>query len=550
MIRKHFKNLNGPVPELVVSGQVQNTELRVRDVRVSRCYSWYSNCDAIWDYNLKDDLVTWYRIDLEKTLDTSIARGFGWKSYLYWQPFHSNEYGQAVVDVAISLTGLPLGLANERYGKIKNNDIDGYHVHSKSDYDMFVKSSSSSGDDQDLKWSAKFGNQLEDWFWKGNGVWCKYGSRSSGIKDIRAYIGEDFIETRPQWKEMVHCLPRYGNLKPISISYKKSHHLGSSADQGKDLSQQVEQSLVMKRPDYKILQITDLHFGRQVISDPKNEKPDSFFRFDWPNVQFIQSVIRNERPDLAVITGHIFDDFNKDVDYETQILKMVAPIISNGIPFFFTWGETEAVEEHKDKIINFMKSLPFCLNKFDADNSTNLVFPLLSPLQPNGIQKQIGTIFAFDSNVSESFNFLSKFQRPPESVFNVAFQHLPLREYRPQGSFALIGNYEDKKPLDNIPDTKEFRNLLGEKEIKAISCGHEHGNDCCVFSDSKQQKLQNDMWLCYGGVSGYDPVYDSKVRVFKVDTTKYDLTTWKRSMKDVSKVSDYQYVWSRAKNSQ
>lgn len=550
MIQRHLKNWLVQAPDLKLSGSLQDTGIKVRDVRISKCYSWFSNCDAIWDYSLQDDLVTWYRIDIGKMQDTSIGQGFGWTSYVYWQPLYPNERGSAVVDLALSRNGLPLGLANERYNKIKNNDIDGYHVHSNTDNEFYVKDDSSNRFNPDMKWSAKFGNHLEDWFWRGDGIWCKYGRRSNGIKEIKAFIGEDFIESRPMWKEMVHCLHREGYSKPISISFQKSRLDDFTYGKEKDLSQISEPSLVMKRADFKILQISDLHFGRHIVSDSRKEKPDSIFRYDWPNVQFIHSVIRNERPDLAVITGHIFKDFNKNLDYESQILKMVSPIISNGIPFLFTWGEPQVTTEFKVNILNFIKSLPFCLNKFDLKNSTYLMLPLLLPAKTPGSQKQIGTIFAFDSNVTESYNFLDKFPRSPQSVYNLAFQHLPLHEYRPQGSFALIGNYEQKGSLDYIPHTKAFRNLLGEKDIKAISCGHEHGNDCCVLSDGKQQNLKNNMWLCYGGVTGYDQAYESKVRIFKIDTEKNDITSWKRSIKDTSKVSDYQYIWSRTLNTQ
>lgn len=296
----------------------------------------------------------------------------------------------------------------------------------------------------------------------------------------------------------------------------------------------------MHRSDFKILQISDLHYGREVISNINDENFESAFHFDSPNIQFMQSAIRHERPDLVVLTGHLFEDLSLPVDYETQILKITSPIINNGIPYLFSWGESSD-QTSKDVIMEFIKSLPFCMNKFDENNTTNLVISLLSPQD----EKRIGTIFAFDSNVTESYNFLKRNSIPSESSFNLAFQHFPLQEYRPRGSFALIGQYEEKGPLSYLPSTKYFRNLLGEREIKAFSCGHEHGNDCCILSDGREQELVNNMWLCYGGVAGYDPVYDSKVRLFKLDIERKEITSWKRTIKDPTKVFDYQYIWRK-----
>lgn len=549
-IHKHLKNWarsGEKFPEL-------GDDVRVKDVRVSRCYSWYRSCDAIWDYNMRDELVTWFRVDRDKRQDTAVGRGLLWRTYVYWQPTGPLD-ASAVVDLAMSHEGLPLGLVNERYNKIRNKDIDGYHVHSKTktDYNFFIKTDRKSyegASGSDLKWSAKFGNHLEEWFWKGDGLWCKYGPKSQGVKKIKAFIGSDFMESRPMWSEMVHCMPRQGFSKPISFSFLKST---SNSDSGKNHQFPREPHLLVKQNDFKILQLTDLHFGANAndawagsSSDYESGQPNSVYRFDSPNVQFVQTAIRNELPDLVVITGHLFKGFNKHLDYETQILKIVAPIITHGIPFVIAWGEDDLANEYKTQILNFIKELPFCLNKFDPNNSTNIMLPILSSVQ--GRQKRIGTIYAFDTNVTESYNFLKESPVPPESVFNFAFQHYPLQEYRPKGTFALIGSYEEKGSLDYLPPTIEFRNLLGKKNVKAFSCGHEHGNDCCILSDGKQQNLNNNMWLCYGGIAGYDPLYESKTRLFKIDLEKTDITSWKRTLKDRNRVFDYQYIWTQSPN--
>lgn len=65
----------------------------------------------------------------------------------------------------------------------------------------------------------------EEWVYKGNGIWCKYILNNDGndlpIVDLEIYLGSSFIESRPNWKEVIHEFHR-NNIPslPISITRK------------------------------------------------------------------------------------------------------------------------------------------------------------------------------------------------------------------------------------------------------------------------------------------------------------------------------------------
>lgn len=497
------------------------------DAKIEICYSWWVDCNFIWEFDRFNRLQPWSKIDIDKNDETFIAKGLWWKKYLYvLRDYQDSDL--VVNDLAMSLDSLPLELINERQRKIRNNEIDGYHTHSYS-YRGQIRQNL----DHSKIWSSKHGNQLESWFWKGSGLWCKYGPKSRGIKNIRSFIGDDYVEMRPFWEEIIHCLSRGKDEKPISISLERDDY-----ENAVDIFALKQKELLLKGSEFKILQLSDLHFGKTRLLGSTSNGVGNFLHSDLRHIQLIEAAIRYDRPDLVTITGDLFVDDSHVIDFETQTLKIVSPMIKNGIPFVFAWGD-EVKQVSKSLFLKFISSLPFCLNKFVEDGSTNIMLPIASA----DSSQQIGTIYSLDSDIDLAQKFLNEQPISPLSLFNLAFQHFPLKEFRPDGSFALIGQYEEKGSLDYLADTKSLRNLLGERNVRALSCGHDHSNDCCIFSEGKQQQLTNDMWLCYLGVTGYDNEYQSGVRLFKIDSGANEITSWKRKIGDPAQVCDYQYIW-------
>ena len=135
-----------------------------------------------------------------------------------------------------------------------------------------------------------------------------------------------------------------------------------------------------------------------------------------------------------------------------------------------------------------------------------------------------------------------------ESPFSLAFFHYPIPEYRPKGSFSVVGEYNQKEQL--ITDTSaETRKVLGNY-VNIVSVGHKHTNDCCILSS-----IGNDdnMWLCYnaaigeGGYGNPSIGFVRKVRFFSLDKNKNKITSWKRAENNPDAIIDYQVLLNNGK---
>lgn len=520
----------------------------IDDVRFIKCYRWYSHCDTIYDkQHSNGPLIQWKRVH-KKMRDSNlyaINSGMLYSTYLYVHSAKKTTFGttRAITDLAIARekTVVPLHVLKDVNLQIRSSDNSVFHNHEypqEFSWSIFGKGSPTLSVDD------------EDWEYKSDGIWCKYsliqeGSDDTALTNLQIYLGDDFIESRPMWKEAIHGKSR-GRLAALSITSERFNK-NELVD-----NVHIANTLSLKSQGFKILQLSDLHYssGMGVCNEPP-------CLADFQTRNFISTVIDREKPDLVVITGDILDGVNT-LDYETALLKAVQPMVSSRTPYAIAFGLQDfSTQATKRDILEFIGSLPFCMNSVNNDSNvinldkhsfytTNIALPIHKGEEISGM------VYVLDSTDVESQDsflrnahasaLLSKHTKP---MYSFAFQHLPTIEYRPTGLFAIIGSYNEKKQLSDVIPRTKLRDTLGELKVQVLSCGYEHGNDCCLHSTGPE--YTGELWLCYGGVSGLSGYQiegmSPNIRLFGIDDEKGEITSWKRSLANPEEVYDYQYIY-------
>lgn len=432
----------------------------------------------------------------------------------------------------------------------------------------------------------------DGWEKTASGIWVTYADKGnkvdqiSVVRDVDVLFGShDLVDSRPYW----HYQPQPNHF-PFSSSIP--NHLSLlkfSNDQTDKIKHEYNQfnhlksagALLTTNPSYKILQLSDLHFGQDLGKCFGNH-----CKSDYKTIKFLEHSIAQERPDLIVITGDMID-YDRLKNFKSVILKGLAPIIKNSIPFIFTFGESDYNHENfntKRAFLKFLSSLPYCLNTFTEDGMpamhglTNYhlkLFRLNEKLNPSEIQLHELTnpdalITVLDSqdhmidssqiNYLYRINQISQHHRKiskdddnldlDDEIFKLLFFHYPLPNFRPIGKFKLIGKYNEKHKLETSTDIK-FKNDIINCGYHVISVGHEHENDACI--DSPQDKFDGvvpdeskHIWLCYNSITGdsgetkLDVNYERRFRVFNIDFEKSQLLSWK--INEFNSGFDYQII--------
>ena len=264
-----------------------------------------------------------------------------------------------------------------------------------------------------------------------------------------------------------------------------------------------------KNQEFKILQLTDLHYGEDEDQDSKN-------------MIIQEKLLKLTNPDLAIITGdlisgHYWDKKQKDF-FLNNWLKCTIPFINNKTLFATVLGNHDTQADLKtEEIIKLDKSHPFSINNKkelpEVQNLLNYNLKIFSSLKKNP-KEVTSIIWIFDTgdtgckHIKNSYGCISqeqinwyksqtdklnkKFQK---KINGLSFFHIPTPE------FMQLWNenetYLDKGELVGCPkiDTGFFDEVKNLDNIKGFFCGHDHNND---FGGVYQ-----GVELVYGRKTGY-----------------------------------------------
>ncbi|CCH41278.1 hypothetical protein BN7_814 [Wickerhamomyces ciferrii] len=528
----HTRNIFNTTP--INSNQSYKTGI-FDDLRILKCYKWYKQCNQIMEgYDSDGNELIWNRV--EKNLDIYGQPPNFWSIYTEYLYVHIpnkgrfGSTGRAIVDLAL---GDPMSKDPPFYVV---NDAQTRITKPKSRLD------------------ATF--NYKNWELKSDGIWAKYDRANSEdvLNNIQYFFGNNVVDPRQDWKLL--------NGKLRSRAYL-SIHRGSLNSKG-EIRRQVP-ILTEINNEFKIIQISDLHFNSKSgdCKDQFNENGAIPCKADSKTLNFINEVLDIETPDFAIITGDLLDGFQVQ-DYQTAILKALNPLIKRSIPFAIAFGDNDVNEfASKYEIIKFISDLPMSMmdginEKQQHHNSiigfeNNYAFKVFDS-QNEHLQSVIYVLDLFqgDQETNEQskflYNFYNELQDKPK--FSLEFQHQPIQEYRPKSAFAIVGKYNEKGKL-NINSDSNLRKTLSDLNVNAMSVGYEHTNECCIHGeDNENGNNLNPLWMCYGGATGEggygnkDINFERRVRFFRINSEKMEITSWKRKQTDPQSVFDYQYIYN------
>ena len=461
----------------------------------------------------------WYRIPKNIYLDSTWFK----QGYLYAKRVDEDQLkdnDRVVLDVTLNQEGLsiPYYVVNE---VISNH-----------------KKTISSEDDVTMDLVKENGWVNKDKLWIKYG---KYNMRSS-VTAIDVLFGPDAAEPRLGWKLLKGELVDDSSVQPrlsVRMGSKKKNDK-TELRIGKDLK-------------FKILQLSDMHFSTGVgkCMDPFPPETAAGCEADPRTLTFIERVLDIEVPDFVVLTGdQVFG--NSAPDAQTAMYKVIDPLVRRKIPYAMVFGNhDDEGSMSRSELLNLVSTLPYSLSQVGPDEIDGVGNYAVQVLAPSNDHTAL-TFYLLDSHkknpnqkLNPGYDWIKENQlKYLKTLYNeglkesiqkythiplaMAFQHIPLTEYRYSKTNQYIGSYMEgcTAPKHN----SGARNAYAELGVSIVSVGHDHVNDFCMYDEGTGSNA--DIWLCQGGgvgeggYGGYGG-YIRRVRLFEVDTEAASITTWK-----------------------
>eukprot|EP01102_Stenamoeba_stenopodia_P020743 TRINITY_DN8201_c0_g1_i1.p1 TRINITY_DN8201_c0_g1~~TRINITY_DN8201_c0_g1_i1.p1 ORF type:complete len:384 (+),score=63.09 TRINITY_DN8201_c0_g1_i1:36-1154(+) len=266
------------------------------------------------------------------------------------------------------------------------------------------------------------------------------------------------------------------------------------------------------RPDgtFKILQLTDLHFG---------EAEDTLWgpQQDVNSTRVMRTVLSIEEPDFVILTGDLITG-NNIVNNATAYWKMIMDVITEfNIPWAITFGNHDDLASGtggtRQDLMAFDISFNLSLSQFgptDIPGVSNYVLFVNSSVDPT---KAAAAMYIFDSGDSncegvegwgcittEQVAWYLERSQAIEAENNgllpaVSFFHIPLQEYMYMwNTINCTGTNNDSVACQAL-NAGLFSAFKARGDVQFVTVGHNHGNDFCGLYDGVQ--------LCFGRHSGY-----------------------------------------------
>ncbi|KAG7840425.1 hypothetical protein KL942_002376 [Ogataea angusta] len=365
----------------------------------------------------------------------------------------------------------------------------------------------------------------DSWESRGQGVWVKYGPAKNAIIDATVLFQPS--DPRPGWTVLTEPLHTETDHH-VYISYRRPAKTPSRPQ------------LSFKNSKFKILQVADLHFATLdgVCRDPWPKlAPGEKCQADPKTTQFVETVLDLEKPDLVVMTGdQVYGDDSPDT--ETTILKVCDIFERHKVPYAMVFGNHDDEGSlQRSQIMEIVEGLPYSLSSAGPANVSGVGNYVLQ------VQNKLALYFLDSHKYSlnpkvRGYDYLKEDQiewikssKVPAAVA-MAFFHIPLPEYRDTDAI-VFGNYKEAVMAPQI--NTGMAQALHEIGVSVASVGHDHCNDFC---------LKSDLWLCYGGAvgeggyGGYGGT-ERRVRVFEVDASNGQISTWQRLHSDPQTIIEH-----------
>jgi predicted MPP superfamily phosphohydrolase len=258
-----------------------------------------------------------------------------------------------------------------------------------------------------------------------------------------------------------------------------------------DFSNSSIQDVTINKDNLKILQLTDLHLTY------------GFDYLDRKTYKLIDTIIKQEKPDLIVFTG----DLVMSIYAKFLIKDFIKKIDKYNIPFTFTFGNHEMEYHTMEQIVNSIKrvktkNLIFHQGEKLSDDNTHGYSNFKIKIN---LTNRSFYIYMLDTKANRKDNVISdnKYdylsleqvdwfyrQAKLDDGKNLVFMHIPLVEYLDYEGIPNETIWTQGK------NTGLFSKLVEVGKTLGVFVGHDHTNEFEFYKDN--------IMLAYGRNSGYN----------------------------------------------
>ncbi|MCI1779915.1 MAG: metallophosphoesterase family protein [Bacteroidales bacterium] len=265
-------------------------------------------------------------------------------------------------------------------------------------------------------------------------------------------------------------------------------------------------NLRFRNGKFKILQLTDIHW----------QKSEQYRAEDDSTVALVRYLIKEEKPDLVMITGDMILSGGK-----SEWIKFTRPMVEAGTPFAVVFGNHDAEAGISEKeAMKILRGIKYNIT-YDASEKVsgegNCIFDIKS--SDGRSNKWILYLFNSHSEVAprdSSFGYYdwvhfdqikwyreqsaARLARNGHLLPALAFLHIPFPEYETlKGKSVKIGN-DDEAVCCPTMNSGLFVSFLEAGDVIGVFAGHDHNNDYLL-------DVQGRICLAYGRKTGYVPAY-------------------------------------------
>lgn len=295
-------------------------------------------------------------------------------------------------------------------------------------------------------------------------------------------------------------------------------------------SAKTKDKLRFKGESFKIVQITDIHW-----EEHKKAANDS-------TLEFIDKVIRSERPDLAVLTGDIVT-WNHVPEALSAWERLATFFSDRKLRFVVTFGNHDPENDtlSTKAIMTLLQRNPYNLT-FNEDDSLSGQGNCHLQIKDKSGKKDFWNLYFFDSHdynkterVSGAYGWIGFdqiywYRRLSDRLNDgqtvrtpaLAFFHIPLPEYVPSDSSKVFGSIKDVERGAPELNSGLFHSFVEKGDIIGTFCGHDHNDDYAYVHDG--------ICLCYGRKTGFNKAYEEVlkrgVRIISLYPGEASFDTW------------------------
>ncbi|RKN70164.1 metallophosphoesterase [Paenibacillus ginsengarvi] len=283
---------------------------------------------------------------------------------------------------------------------------------------------------------------------------------------------------------------------------------------------------------FTIAQLTDVHYA--------DSRPE-----DELSLALIESVLREERPDLAVFTG---DLIRKGPDARAQFARVTSLAAEAGIPYAFIFGNHDSRRDvTREELMAIEEAKPYCLAQAGPERISGVGNYSLPVYASRGGETAAAVLYLFDSEcnappwarsgsggkgewidrdkvewyVRESAAYAGAYGGPLPAL---AFIHIPLPEYEEVWRTGVC--YGSRHAKSRCPELNVglFAAMTEMGDVMGTFAGHDHSSD--YWGEL------GGIRLCYGRVTGFngDLAGDMQrgARLIRLHEGKRGFDTWVR----------------------